>query len=290
MEEELRQEWDCERNTLDINSVTHGSNKKVWWKCQKGHTWEASVKSRTAGRGCPYCAGKKVMEGVNDLATIYPEIAKEWDYGRNTQITPKDVLPRSHKKVWWIIDGKSKIEAIANRTINYEIKKAEKNVETIGGCKKVEEGVNDLATLYPDLASEWHSEKNGNLTPFDVLPTSSKKVWWKLNHKDDESGKEFTFEWEAAINSRTLKGAKCPYLAGKKAIRGYNDLATIRPDLLLEWDYDNNIEKPEEVMVASRKKISWRCKKGHMWIATVEAKAKGRAECPFCRIDENEKH
>ena len=191
MEEQLRKEWDFVRNTLDINRVTDGSNKKVWWKCNKGHSWEASVKSRTAGRGCPYCAGKKVIEGVNDLATIYPEIAKEWDYERNSSIKPEDVLPRSHKKVWWIIDGKSKIEAIANRTINYEIKKAEKDVETIGGCKKVEKGVNDLATLYPDLASEWHSEKNGNLNPSDVLPTSSKKVWWKLNHQDDESGKEF---------------------------------------------------------------------------------------------------
>ncbi|MDB3883712.1 zinc-ribbon domain-containing protein, partial [Candidatus Marinimicrobia bacterium] len=36
----------------------------------------------------------------------------------------------------------------------------------------------NLAVLYPNIAKEWHSTKNGGLTPFDVTPGSGKKVWW----------------------------------------------------------------------------------------------------------------
>ena len=32
------------------------SHEKVWWKCELGHKWEASVAHRSNGRGCPSCA------------------------------------------------------------------------------------------------------------------------------------------------------------------------------------------------------------------------------------------
>ena len=44
----------------------------------------ASVGSRIKGTGCPYCAGQKVLEGYNDLATTNPELLEEWDYQKNT--------------------------------------------------------------------------------------------------------------------------------------------------------------------------------------------------------------
>ena len=49
------------------------------WRCEKGHEWEAAVKSRTINRtGCPYCSHNKVLAGFNDLATLLPDIAAEW--------------------------------------------------------------------------------------------------------------------------------------------------------------------------------------------------------------------
>ena len=57
----LLDEWDEEKNIpLTPDNVTHGSGRKVWWHCAKGHSWQAAICGRTMGRKCPYCAGKKV--------------------------------------------------------------------------------------------------------------------------------------------------------------------------------------------------------------------------------------
>ncbi len=81
--------------------VAAGSIKKVWWKCSKGHEWKAVIGSRSKGAGCPMCAGQKAIEGVNDLATLNPKLAKEWDYEKNGNLFPSQFKPNSGKKVWW---------------------------------------------------------------------------------------------------------------------------------------------------------------------------------------------
>lgn len=85
-------------------------------------------------------------------------------------------------------------------------------------------GQNDLATVNPDLASEWHPTKNGLLLPSQVGAGTKRKVWWKchLGH-----------EWEASVSSRN-KGSGCPYCAGQRAISGVNDLSTVNPGLAAE--------------------------------------------------------
>lgn len=69
----LASEWCYEKNGgLRPTSVTVGSHKKVWWKCNNGHEWEAEIKSRSVGNGCPYCSGRFAVTGVNDLQTVDP--------------------------------------------------------------------------------------------------------------------------------------------------------------------------------------------------------------------------
>ena len=77
---DLLDEWDYEKNgIMQPEDVTPFSDKKVWWKCRKfGHEWEAVIKSRTKGSGCPICSGNQVLSGFNDLATISPALAAEW--------------------------------------------------------------------------------------------------------------------------------------------------------------------------------------------------------------------
>ena len=80
---ELMKEWNQEKNILyNPADLTSGSSKKVWWKCKNGHEWEAVIHTRVKGVGCPYCMSKKAIQGVNDFATLYPEMLKEWDYER----------------------------------------------------------------------------------------------------------------------------------------------------------------------------------------------------------------
>lgn len=88
----LAKEWNHEKN-IDLQpfDVTSGSDKKVWWKCEQGHEWQATISSRNSGCGCPYCAGIYVVKGKNDLQTINPDLAKEWDYEKNNGLTPDEL-------------------------------------------------------------------------------------------------------------------------------------------------------------------------------------------------------
>lgn len=75
---ELVAEWSERNLPLTPMQISYGSKKLVWWKGSCGHEWQTSVKARSAGERCPICAGVRIVPGINDLATRYPEIAAEW--------------------------------------------------------------------------------------------------------------------------------------------------------------------------------------------------------------------
>ena len=90
---ELAKEWHPTKNgELTPGDVTPGSNKKVWWKCDKGddHEWEAKVNNRNNGKGCPICRGRKIVLS-NCLQTTHPEIANQWHPTKNGNLSPLDV-------------------------------------------------------------------------------------------------------------------------------------------------------------------------------------------------------
>ena len=98
----LALEWNYEKNgELHPEHVTSNSNKKVWWKCSVGHEWQATIQSRNTEKGCPFCSGRVVISGVNDLQTLNPTLAKEWNIEKNDGISPSSVKSNSGKKVWW---------------------------------------------------------------------------------------------------------------------------------------------------------------------------------------------
>ena len=194
---EIAQEWNYDKNrNLLPEKFTSNSGKKVWWKCVKGHEWQATIASRNKGSGCPYCAGLLVIKGENDLQTLNPILAKEWHYTQNKDLTPADVMSNSGKKVWWkCVKGHEWQATIANRNKG-------------SGCpycsgNKVLTGYNDLQTINPHLAEEWNYEKNNRLSPLNVMPNSGKKVWWKCKEGH---------EWQAKIENRN-KGKGCPECA-----------------------------------------------------------------------------
>jgi len=54
----LVMEWHPTKNgDLRLGDVAPGFLDKVWWLCQTGHEWQATVKSRLQGSGCPLCDG-----------------------------------------------------------------------------------------------------------------------------------------------------------------------------------------------------------------------------------------
>lgn len=110
----LASQWKDERN---IETVSAGSRYKATWECDKGHTWEAQVKNRTLGRGCPYCSNHKRFEGLNDLTTVYPHLASQWDKNKNTGFDIKTISLTSPEQVWWQCDkGHEWFCSVAHRT------------------------------------------------------------------------------------------------------------------------------------------------------------------------------
>ena len=98
----LAKEWHPSKNErLTPKQVTYGADKKVWWLCEKGHVWQALIYDRNKGKGCPFCAGKRILEGVDDLAAINPVLSSEWHPTKNGNLTPKNVKASSAKSVWW---------------------------------------------------------------------------------------------------------------------------------------------------------------------------------------------
>ena len=116
-------------------------------------------------------------------------------------------------------------------------------------------GVNDLATKRPDLATEWHPTKNGDLKPTDVTAGSEKKAWWRHQVEDGS-----WHEWQAKVCDRTgARSSGCPYCANRKVLAGFNDLATKRPDLAAEWHPAKNGDlEPSAILAGSHRKFWWR--------------------------------
>ena len=158
----LAEEWDGIKNgRLTSEEVQPGSTKKVWWRCRKGHSWQAAVYSRTAGTGCPYCAGNRLLPGVNDLASVAPMLVEEWDGDKNGGLRPQDVAGGTAKKIWWrCAEGHSWQAAVSSRV-------AGKGCPYCAG-RKVMPGFNDLAAADPELAAQWDYGRNGGLRPEDV--------------------------------------------------------------------------------------------------------------------------
>jgi len=191
----IAKEWDYDKNgDLLPSMISVSSTDRIWWKCSKGHSWKTSVYNRRKGTGCPFCSGNNVITGENDLKTLNPELAKEWDYNKNHPFTPETISIMSNKIVWWLCsNGHSWKTATYHRT-------ARKTGCPYCANLMVWEGYNDLQTLHPQLAAEWNYPKNGDLTPNHIVAGSTKKVWWICPHGH---------EWEAQIKAR-VRGNGCP--------------------------------------------------------------------------------
>ena len=103
---ELLTQWDAARNgALTPDDVSPGSEKRVWWRCGKGHQWQSTIGSRARlGTGCPYCTGKRPIPGETDLLTKHPALAAQWHPTKNGALTPRDVTAGSMRRVWWRCD------------------------------------------------------------------------------------------------------------------------------------------------------------------------------------------
>jgi len=192
---ELLKEWHKTKNhPLTPYDVSYGSDIKVWWICKNNHEYISKISSRSMGKGCPYCVGKRISED-NNLLKNRPDLCEEWDYAKN-KLLPQDVTVYSNKKVWWTCRNKHSYDCvIANRSkLNRACPYCAGRKATIENC---------LETKSPILCGEWDYFKNKCVTPKNVVSNTIKKVWWicSLGH-----------EWKESVNNRyNHPESGCPF-------------------------------------------------------------------------------
>ncbi len=206
---ELAEEW-SPRNLPHLPSeVTAFSNKRKWWQCKKGHEWYTQISTRSYGSKCPYCSGIRLLEGFNDLGTLYPNLAREWSR-KNGDLHPNMVNERNTRNVWWQCS-----------TCGHEWKaviKARVHGLQCPVCaeRAVKTGYNDLATTDPELILEWDYERNGTRTPTRISRYSMYPVWWTAS---------CGHTWKDKVFNRAVEHTGCIYCE--------NELLNHLPQLLV---------------------------------------------------------
>jgi hypothetical protein len=337
---DLAAQWHPALNgLLQPGDVAQFSNKKVWWICEKGHSFEQTVSNRVSKRcNCPVCSNHKVLAGYNDIQTTHPKLALEFDRAKNLPFTPENILAGTNRLIWWICvlghsfraAGSARIQRGAGcpycsnkavlagfndlETLNpqaaanwdYEANFPLKPIEVLGGgdkffhwiCDKghnyksqmkvrlqqtdcpvclnrrVEVGFNDFESQRPELLNEWHPTLNLPLLPNSISLGSNKMIWWHCS-----SG----HEWRVRLTSRIYFNSGCPVCSNNRLLPGFNDLATTDPALAKEWDFEKNYPKlPSDVFAKSPVKRWWLCTRGHSWLASSSSRASDSNGCPFC--------
>jgi hypothetical protein len=199
----------------DPREVTVGSSKRVGWVCptNKEHKWKAPISQRSAGTGCPVCANRVIIKGINDLTTTHPLLAAACDGSWD----PSKFLSGSHTKVRWVCSLDKR--HIYTCSINERARGV--------GCslcngKIVAPGINDLATLDPVLASEC----DNSWDPTKVRQFCNTKVGWICS-------KDTSHTWQATIANRS-NGGGCPGCA----VSGYDVTAPGWLYLITDVDRD----------------------------------------------------
>lgn len=192
----------------------------------------------------------------DSLAEVLPDLAAEWHPTLNGDLTPFDVLPGSDAKVWWRC---SKCQWEWEITV-YKRGKQGRGCRKCSAARRAKVQATpkpgeSLAETNPELAGEWHPDRNGDLTPADVLPGSSAKVWWRCS--------TCGFEWSTAVRSRGQRGTgcrNCGYVRRgilRATPKPGQSFADLHPDVAAEWHPTRNgdlkrskAKQPEEGLVA----------------------------------------
>lgn len=205
--------WDLNKNEDRPDQVLSQTNKKFWFICENGHSFEANLNNIANGKWCPYCSNKQVGYG-NSLADTNTSLASEWHLTKN-KLKASEITEGSSQKAWWVCEKGHEWEAnIASRNKG-------------SGCpyctnRKVGFG-NSLAELFPDIAAEIATD----LSPIDprtLVAGSGESIWWRCSRGHT---------WQAPVIRRTGQGAGCRYCSSQTSapeIRVYTELKALFPD------------------------------------------------------------
>lgn len=263
MQPKIAAQWAYDLNApLSPEHFRHKANKKVWWRCEQGHTWIVSINNRTQhATGCSVCPRPiGVAPNQRNLAGLNPTLASEWHPTKNGDLRPEQVWPKSNRKVWWLCSEGHEWQAVVGG------RAAGSNCPYCYGRFASKE--NNLAFKYPELLSDWDAEKNKGLNPSDFTPHVGKKIWWLC--KNGHS-------WQATIYNRAKNKSGCPKCA-QNASRRY----TIEDFKAIAKKRGGDCISDKFISV--RKKLKFICKEGHIWETRADSVLYTEKWCPTCGL------
>ena len=131
-----------------------------------------------------------------------------------------------------------------------------------------------LEKLYPELAKEWHPTKNGKITPDLVVAETHDNYYWICRNGHT---------YKASPKNRIRMKSGCPYCAGKKVLKGFNDLETTNPEIALDFDNTKNKRKSYEVSKGNTGFFWFRCHKcGYEFKYQLSTYVRNSGKCPIC--------
>ena len=236
--------------------VTTGSGRKLTFVCPDcKQKFEAAICNvvRSVGNGttgCPVCAGRKVVPGINDLASQCPKAAAMWS--SKNRLSASEVATQSGKKAFFKCHNcGQEFEARIHHVVD-----AVDNGHT--GCPicaglKVVSSINDLASQCPKAAAMWSSKNR--LSASEVATQSGKKAFFKCHN----CGQEFEARIHHVVDAVDNGHTGCPICAGLKVVSSINDLASQCPEAAAMWSSKNKLSA-SEVAVKSSKKAFFKCR------------------------------
>ena len=287
--DKIRQFWDWEKNNkngIKPDKILPGGTIKIYLHCKKcGYSWGDYTASEffNSNYGCPVCSGHRVLKGYNDFQSQYPELVdKYWDWERNKldNVFPDELTAKSKKLVHL------KCDVCGEKWDDYyPLRLAHEKM----GCpfcsgQRVGKNSNSFLHKYPELVEKyWDYSKNNekNIFPDEVTYGSSRTVFLKC--------KTCGGEWSNySVKDLTVYKRGCPFCSGQRVLKGFNDLKTNFPEVVLDWDYDKNDLRPEDVTVGSNRKVWWKCHIcGCEWGAVINDRTNKDVPigCPQCAIN-----
>ena len=266
---EVWSEWDPEQS---VNPESVGSSKTCAWICPQGHSYDMIVGLRiNRGLGCPYCSGRRVLTGFNDVATTDPDILP--------LLHPNNMLDPSK-----VSRGNRSQRFLLQCAQGHEYSQTPKALILLGRrcplCSKHKKvaGINDLKSVHPEIAEEYAPE---NPWPVETiwaspLPEYRTQVEWVCR-------KNSNHRWQYSLHQRiaTKMIDACPYCRGIKADPGKTDAASLFLHLAAEWSTKNS-HPLSNYLPSSCVRGNWVCEQGHEWESLIFHRTINQSRCPQC--------
>ncbi len=326
---ELAKCWHPTKNgDFKIDDFSHGSHYNAWWICNDAecgcvHEYQQiiyvkidSYKNLKSGQShCTYCNGT-YCDYHKSVAYLKPELLEEWDYEFNDilGLDPTKLSLNSNEKINWICKKgcKYKNDIVTNDEINIDKCKHRWKTEL---SHRISQNTQcpyclispqsccyhqSISYLMPQMAKEFHPSLNGNTKPYELTPSSNKKVYWKCAigciHKDKKEDERCEHIWSCSVNSRTRnknlnKITGCPFcVKSPQQICMHQSLGHLYPEYIEEWDNEKNIKETIfDISIGTPCKVWWKCKnkhengENHTFELSPYERITCNMDCPYCR-------